>query len=68
MKAQNYAPDAVRMATQAELMSFKAAVESAIGNGIRYDKLITVGGWDLRFGRPRRRGNLPVIIHARAIR
>ncbi len=68
MKAENYAPDAVRMATQAELTSFKAAVESAVGNGIRYDELIAVGGWELKFARLRRTGNLPVVIHARAIR
>jgi filamentous hemagglutinin len=68
MKAQNYVPDTVRMATQAELTSFKAAVESAIGNGINYNELMMVGGWELKFRRPRQMGALTVIIHARVIR
>jgi filamentous hemagglutinin len=64
MKAVNYTPEAVRLATQEQLKSLHAAVSESIKNGITYDKLLEIGGWELRFSPAREAGQLPALIHA----
>ena len=63
-KAILYTPEAVRMATQAELSSLQSALNGLTAQGIEYGKLYTYGGWELKFGAPRGLGKLPAVIHA----
>ena len=64
MKAVNYTPEAVRLASQEQLSSLQAAVNTATKNGIPYNQMISVDGWDLKFAPPRQLGQLPSLIHA----
>ena len=68
MKATNFTPEAVRLATQQELRSLHSAVSESVKNGITYDKLLEVGGWELKFSAARESGQLPALIHARLIK
>jgi hypothetical protein len=63
-KAVNYTPDAVRLASQQQLRSLQEALNSATKNGIEYNKLITIGGWELKIMQSRKVGELPALIHA----
>ena len=56
--------DLVRVGTQQQLRSLQAAVEAATANGMTYNRLMTVGGWELKFAAPRAEGQLPALIHA----
>nr|WP_223271391.1 VENN motif pre-toxin domain-containing protein [Buttiauxella sp. B2] len=64
-KAVTQTPEAVRLASQEELRSFQAAVNTATKNNMPYGERITVDGWQLEIKPPRSRGELPTIIHAR---
>jgi len=64
MKAVNYTPEAVRLATQQQLSSLRGAVDDVIKSGIQYDKLVQSGIWELKFSQPRQAGQLPALIHA----
>ncbi|MGB4774160.1 MAG: hypothetical protein WBP45_03225 [Daejeonella sp.] len=68
MKAINYTPEAVRLATQQQLNSLRSAVGEAIKDGIVYDKIIEIGGWELKFSQARQAGQLPALIHAQPIK
>ena len=63
-KAVNFTPEAVRLASQEQLRSLQAAVDLATQNGISYNQLINVGGWELKFAFPKVPGQLPALIHA----
>ncbi|WP_225978848.1 hypothetical protein, partial [Gandjariella thermophila] len=54
----------VDMATQVQLESLQAAVGEAARDGLAYNKLMNVGGWELMFGAPRAEGQLPALFHA----
>jgi hypothetical protein len=56
--------EAVDLATQQQIRSLQAAVESATRNGVPFGQLIRVGGWELKFAPPRGPGQLPALIHA----
>jgi hypothetical protein len=56
-------PEAVSMASQAQLKSLQAAVAKATQGGIPFNKLVNVGGWELRFSQ-RVTDKLPVLMHA----
>jgi len=64
MKAVNFTPEAVRLASQAQLTSLRGAVNTATQNGIAYNRIINVGGWELKFAPSRQPGQLPSLIHA----
>ncbi len=64
MKAVNYTPEAVRLASQEQLRSLQGAVNTATQNGVPYNQLVNVGGWELKFAPPRQAGQLPALIHA----
>jgi filamentous hemagglutinin len=64
MKAVTSTPEAVRLASQQQLSSLQGAVNTATQNGIPYNQLINVGGWELKFAPPRQPGQLPALIHA----
>ena len=53
MKAQDYLPESVRLASQQQLRSFQVTVDTASKNGIQYGKIIEAAGWKLRFAAPR---------------
>ncbi len=53
-----------RIVSQSQLTSLEAAVNAATRNGIDFSQAIRIGGWELRFARPRNPGNLPALIHA----
>ena len=57
-------PDLVRVGQQAQLTSLEAAVNATIGNGVPFNQIIQVGGWELKFAPPRMLGDLPALIHA----
>ncbi|HDL8287052.1 TPA: hemagglutinin repeat-containing protein [Yersinia enterocolitica] len=63
-KAVTNTPEAVRLASQTELRSFQAALDTATKNGMSYGR-ITVDGWQLEIKPPRAAGELPTVIHAR---
>ena len=63
-KAKNYIPETVRLTSQQQLRSLRASVYTATKNGIVYDKMIEVGGWQLKFQPPRQKGQHPALIHA----
>ncbi|WP_193555299.1 VENN motif pre-toxin domain-containing protein [Pantoea agglomerans] len=66
-KAVTHTPEAVRLASQEELRSFQAAVNTATKNNMPYGERITVDGWQLEIKPPRAVGELPTIIHARYV-
>ncbi len=66
-KAITHTPEAVRLASQEELRSFQAAVNTATKNNIPYGERITVDGWQLEIKPPRNTGELPTVIHARYV-
>ncbi len=53
------------LASQEELRSFQAAVNTATKSNMPYSEKITVDGWQLEIKPPRAAGELPTIIHAR---
>ncbi|MDU1575992.1 MAG: hemagglutinin [Pantoea sp.] len=62
-KAVNYTPEAVRLESQTELISFQAALNTASKNGMTYGRM-EVDGWQLEIKPPRAEGEIPTIIHA----
>jgi filamentous hemagglutinin len=46
------------------LKSLQGAVNAATEKGVAYNKLINIGGWELKFQAPRSAGQLPVLMHA----
>lgn len=54
----------MNFATQAQLSSLQAAVNQALAAGIKYNQLIQIAGWELKFGAPGKAGQLPALIHA----
>ena len=64
MKAISFPPEAVRLASQQQLASLQGAVNTAIQNGVAYNQILNVGGWELKFAPPRQPGQLPSLIHA----
>ncbi|MCG1054348.1 hemagglutinin repeat-containing protein [Mycetohabitans sp. B5] len=64
MVANNNSPGVVRLTTQQQLASLHGAVNAAAQNGITYNQLLNIGGWELKFAPPRQIGQLPVLIHA----
>ncbi len=64
MKATNYTPEAVRLATQQQLSSLQAALNQATAGGITYGQLIKVDNWEFIFAKPRVGKELPAVIHA----
>ncbi len=67
-RAQYYTPDAVRLATQQQLSSLQSAVSTAIEGGIKYDQIMNVGDWELKFSAPRQQGQLPALNHAQPLK
>ncbi len=53
-----------RLASQEQLSSLQAAVNTATKNGIPYNQMISVDGWDLKFAPLRQLGQLSSLIHA----
>jgi RHS repeat-associated protein len=64
MKAINATPETVRLITQIQLQSLQGAVNLATKNGVPFNQLLTIGGWELKFAAPRIVGQLPALIHA----
>ncbi len=64
--ARGVSPNLVNVGSQVQLASLQAAVAAAGKQGIVYEKLVNVGGWDLIFSAPRAAGLLPVLKHALA--
>ncbi|MEM6321502.1 MAG: hemagglutinin [Bacteroidota bacterium] len=64
LKAINYTPEAVRLSTQQQLRSLQSAVNVATKNGVPYNSLLKIGGWELKFGAARGAGKLPTLFHA----
>jgi hypothetical protein len=64
MLGRGVSPGLVNVASQVQLTSLQAAVQAAAKEGIVYEKLVKVGGWELIFSAPREAGLLPVIKHA----
>ena len=60
--------DLVKIGSQVQLSSLQAAVRSATANGIPYDGMVKVGGWELVFRPAREAGQLPALVHALPIR
>ncbi|WP_410790922.1 RHS repeat-associated core domain-containing protein [Kribbella sp. C-35] len=54
----------VDLATQVQLGSLQAAVGEAGVGGLPVGKIVTVGGWELKFGAAQGSGQLPVLYHA----
>ncbi len=52
--------------TAVELASLWKAVSIAARNGIKFDEMIVVAGWELKFGPPKT-GPLPALFHARYV-
>ncbi|MDG4832662.1 polymorphic toxin-type HINT domain-containing protein [Solwaraspora sp. WMMD1047] len=67
MTSRGASPEMVRLGTQQNLRSLQAAVGKAGRGGLAYDKLLNVGGWELKFGAPRQAGMLPALVHARMV-
>jgi filamentous hemagglutinin len=63
-KAANYTPEAVNLSVQGQLTSLQAAVNAATQNGMIYNQIMNIGGWELKFAPPRQVGQLPSLIHA----
>lgn len=64
MLNRGVARDLVNLASQQQIRSLQAAVGAATEAGVPYGKIVNVGGWELKFARPRAEGQLPALIHA----
>jgi len=64
MLAKGVSTELVKLATQAQLTSLQAAVSQVLATGMKYNQLIQVAGWELKFGAPAKAGQLPALIHA----
>jgi hypothetical protein len=64
MLGRGVAPNLVNVASQVQLASLQAAVSAAGKQGIVYEQVMRVGGWELIFSAPRQAGLLPVLKHA----
>ncbi|MEU7585194.1 polymorphic toxin-type HINT domain-containing protein [Micromonospora sp. NPDC049230] len=67
MTSRGASPEMVGLGTQQNLRSLQSAVGEAGRGGLTYDKLLDVGGWELKFGAPRQAGMLPALVHARMV-
>nr|WP_238963129.1 hemagglutinin repeat-containing protein [Pseudomonas sp. AF32] len=63
-KAESYAPEAVKLASQVQLSSLKAAVETAVNAGLKYREVINVDGWELVFAPAKTSDQFPALYHA----
>lgn len=63
-KASDYTPEAVRLASQLQLESLNAAVNTAARNGITYREVMNVNGWELIFAPPKSENQFPALYHA----
>lgn len=68
MLARGIAPELVNLTSQVQLTSLQAAVRAAGTQGIGYEQMMRVGGWELIFSAPRAGQSLPVLKHALPIR
>jgi hypothetical protein len=68
MLARGVAPELVNLTSQVQLTSLQAAVRTAGSQGIGYEQMMRVGGWELIFSAPRAGQALPVLKHALPIR
>jgi hypothetical protein len=50
--------------TQVQMESLHSAVDAAISQGIRYNQMYRINGWELIFSAPRTAGELPALTHA----
>ena len=57
-------PMFVQIQVQANLTSLQEAVGVATQNGITYDTLMNVGGWELKFSPGRAADQLPALFYA----
>ena len=67
-KAKNYTPKAVRLSSQQQLNSLQSALNTATKNGVKYNELITIDGWELKLAPPKKLGDLPAVIHAQPVK
>lgn len=66
--AKNYTPEAVRLSSQQQLNGLQGALNTATKNGVEYNKLITIDGWELKLAPPKKLGDLPAVIHTRPVK
>ncbi len=64
MLAKGVSSELVKVATQAQLSSLQSAVTQVLAAGMKYNQMIQIAGWELKFGAPSRAGQLPALIHA----
>ncbi len=64
MLAKGVSSELVKVATQAQLSSLQAAVSQVLAAGVKYNQIIQIAGWELKFGAPTKAGQLPALIHA----
>ncbi len=64
VKAENFAPDMVRLVSQQQLRSLSSAANTAVADGIRYRQIMRVDGWELIFAPPKTAEQLPALYHA----
>lgn len=57
-------PKTQNIRSQTILTSFNSAVNKAVTNGVEYDKIMFIDGWELIFTKGRNGDRLPVIKHA----
>ncbi len=67
MTSRGASPEMIGLGTQQSLRSLQAAVGEAGRSGLPIDQLVTIGGWELKFGAPRQDGLLPALVHARMV-
>lgn len=68
MTARGVAPNLVNLGSQVQLRSLQAAIGAASREGVVYNQMMRVGGWELIFAAPRQAGQLPALIHALPLR
>lgn len=64
MLAKGVSSELVKVATQAQLSSLQSAVTQVLASGMKYNQIIQIAGWELKFGAPLKAGQLPAPIHA----
>jgi hypothetical protein len=63
MAGRGASPAQINMALQAQLSSLRAAVGAAGQEGIAYNQIMNVYGWELIFRTPSEPGLLPALTH-----
>jgi RHS repeat-associated protein len=64
MLSRGVHPNLVNIGTQQQIRGLHGAIQAATAGGVPYGRLVTIGGWELKFAAARATDEFPALIHA----